>query len=339
MKIYDIITESQILNEQLSVFVRMLEQVIDKGLGTKGLEYALSWLSKAVRGKGPAAAEELAEAWIKSAEKIGLSTDEAIKIGSAQAKEAGIADDVIKAARETAEGLAKRGRNSIFAKVKDKEQAFSLWYGARAAQVNKALTIYGIFEPIAECAWNIFQLYKMREEGNPKLQDINTLSYAVQYYIDECVKRVVTVWAGNKVIGKVMGQWVPGIAYNIPLFGKLLQQLDPIYNKITPAAQAAFKVWMATPDGQQALAKWLVGDAMFFGTDTKIPFGPTWQKVVLNPLSGMTKTGYDHILRMIGSDKAAPDYKPDPNSKDAGAIWQNYDMKTGKRLEKPIRLN
>ena len=338
MKIYDIVTESQILNEQLGTFVQMLEKIIDKGLGVKGLEYALTWISKAVRGKGPAAAEELAEAWIKAAEKMGMSTDDAIKIGSDQAKAAGIADDVILAARETAEGLAKRGRNSVFSKIKDKEQAFSLWYGVRAAQVNKALTIYGIVEPIAECAYNIFQLYEMREQGNPQLQDNAKLSYAVQYYIDECVKRVVTVWAGNKVVGTVLGKWVPGIAYNIPILGKLFQQLDPIYNKITPAAQAAFKVWMATPDGQEALAKWLVGEAMVPNTEWKIPFGQTWQKLVLNPLSGLTHTGYNHILRMIGSDKAAPNYKPDTPS-DSPKVLQNYDMTTGRKLDTPKPLN
>jgi hypothetical protein len=86
------------------------------------------------------------------------------------------------------------------------------------------------------------------------------------------------------------------------------------------------------------LAKWLVGEAMVPYTDWKIPFGQTWQKLVLNPLSGLTHTGYNHILRMIGSDKAAPDYKANPDVK-AKKFTQDYDMATGKKLDKPIPLN
>ena len=337
MKIYDIITEQQ-LNENAVImagFSQILKYVASRE--GQGIERALAWVSNRLSGSR-GAAEGLAEAWILTAEKLGMTADDAIKLGAGQARKAGITDDVIEAAERAATALADKKAGSIIGQIKNPTSAFNFWYGAGAARINAALTTYGILEPIAECAYNIFQLYEMREKGEPALQDNAKLSYAVQYYIDECVKRVVTVWAGNKVVGTVLGKWVPGIAYNIPIFGKLFQMLDPVYSKITPAAQAAFKVWMATPDGQEALAKWLVGTAMVPGTDWKIPGGPTWQKLVLNPLSGLTHTGYNHILRMIGSDKAAPNYKPDTPS-DSPKVLQNYDMATGKKLDTPKPLN
>ena len=332
MKIHDIIAESQNLTENMLVFGQMLKYVVSKS--GAGLGRALEYVAKAFSSKP----DKLADAWILTAEKLSMSADDAIAAGVAAAKKSGIADDVIIAAEAKAQAIATKKLGSVWGQLKTPESKLNFYYGAGFSTINNTLTFLGIAKPIYDCATKIMNAYKLRDEGEPELQDIEKLSWVVQYYIDECVQSVGALLLGNMVLKTVVGKWVPGIAYNIPLLGKLFQKLDPIYSKITPAAQAAFKGWMLTADGQQAVAKWIVGEALVPGTDWKIPFGPSYQQYILNPLSGLTKTGYDHILRQLGSDKAAPLPKPADLDGKETTIWQNYDM-TGRKLDKPIPLN
>jgi hypothetical protein len=332
MKIYDIITESQHLSESLIIFGQMLKYVVSKG--GAGLDHALAYVSKKYISKP----DDLAAAWILVAEKLSMSADEAIALGLAAAKKAGVADDVVTAATSKAEAIAKKKLGSIWGQLKTPQSQLNFYYGAGFSRLNAGLTFFGIAKPVYDCAQKILYAYQLRDEGNEELQDINKLSWVVQYYIDECVQQVVTTLLGNKILKTVVGKWVPGVAYNVPILGKLFQMLDPVYSKLTPAAQAYFKYWMLTGEGQEAVSKWIVGQAIVPGTDWKIPLGPTYQEYILNPASGIAKTGYDHILRQMGSDKAAPLPKPAGSTGKETTIWQNYDM-DGKKLDKPIPLN
>ena len=335
MKIYDIIAESQQLNEAGYLFGVYLNRAIPKGI--QAIEHVMKWFAEKLVGK-PKAIDDLAEGWAVLAEKTGMSSDEAIRIGSRQAKAAGHADDVIEAAARRAEELIQKAANTPWAKLSNPNSAFNFWYGTRAAEVNKWLMAYGILQPVAECAYEIFKLYKMREEGHPELQDLNKLSWGVQWHIDQCVKQVASLIAGNFLLKKLVTNWVPGVAYNLWPVGKLFQALDPIYNKLPPAATAAFKVWMMTDDGREALAKYLVGEAMIPGTEWKAPGGKYWQKVI-DILSGLAKTGYDHVLRWTGhGDLAKP--LPDPNANTDKPASTNrlygprrHDMGTGELLK------
>ena len=94
---------------------------------------------------------------------------------------------------------------------------------------------------------------------------------------------------------------------------------------------AAFKVWMISNEGQEALAKWLVGQAMIPGTDWKIPFGPSYQKLILDPLGGIAMTGYNKILKWTGSDKMIPEPGGDKDKKTEPTIKGPDNYNTGLR--------
>jgi hypothetical protein len=312
MKIYDIIAESQQLNENVLIMTgfRQLLKYVSSRNG-QGLEHAMEWIAKRLAGKA-GAAEQLAEAWILAAEKVGISEAEAVALGAEKAAKAGIADDVIAAAKRAADKLIEKRANSVWGQLKTPDSKTNFWWGASWKTINAGLTFWGIVEPILECKENIMKLYEMRERGEPELQDLNKLNWAVQWYIDKCVQQVVSIWAGNKIVGKVVGSWVPGVVYNIPIAGKLFGKLDPLYSKLTPVAQAGFKTWMMTSDGQEALAKWIVGEAMLPGTEWKIPGGEWYKKAILNPLSGLALTGYNKISRYLNPNN--PNIPPDPNA-------------------------
>lgn len=331
MKIYDIISESQQLNENVIImtgFKQILKYVSSRG--GQGLEHAMEWIAKRLAGKA-GAAENLAEAWILAAEKVGITEAEAIAMGAERAAKAGIADDVIVAARRAAEKLIEKRASSVWGQLKTPDSKLNFYYGLTFKNINKGLMFWGIGEPIYDCVTKILNAYELRDSGNEELKDPAKLQWVVQYYIDQCVKQVVSLWLGNKIVNKVIGSWVPGVAYNIPIAGKLFQQLDPIYTKVTPAVLAAFKVWMISNEGQEALAKWLVGQAMIPGTDWKIPFGPSYQKLILDPLGGIAMTGYNKILKWTGSDKMIPEPGGDKDKKTEPTIKGPDNYNTGLR--------
>jgi hypothetical protein len=336
MKVFDIITESrQQLNEQLWRFGQMIEYAV-KNNGV-GIERALAWIADKVAGKS-GAAKELAEAWMLTAEKTGMSSSEAISRGSAAARTSGLADDVIVAAQAEANILAKARANSVWGKIKTGTEAAEFYYGATLNTINTGLKWWGVIEPIYDCITGILKVYRMHDEGHPELQDKDKLQWAVQWYIDNAVQRIVAQKLGRLFIGGILGK--NGIQ-RIPLLN--LDAFNKVYNLASPAAQAAFQAWMITDAGQQSLARWLVGEAMIPGTDWKVPGGAAFRAMITDPLSGLAKSGYDAVLRAVGSDKAQQLPKPkDPNAKvekpapgSFGSLSQRkFDLGTG-RAEDP----
>ncbi len=313
MKIYDIIQESQPLTEMRFVVTTAIDYAITKGVGA--IERVLTWLAGRVASK-PKAADELAEAWVYLAEKSGMSVEEAIVVGSRSAKDK-VSDDVIRLASEKARVLGEKLNDTMWRKLKDPNSAFNFWYGLGMKKVNQALIAYGILEPVSECIWEISKLYKMRAEGHPELQDINKLSWGVQWHIDQCVKQVASLLAANLLFGQLVKKWVPGTISILWPLNKLFAALDPLYKTATPAALALFKGYMMSDAGREAVAKFLVGELMVPGTDWKVPGGKLWQNVI-DTLSGLAKTGYDHVLDATGhSNLTKPLPTPDDKKSDA----------------------
>ena len=336
MKVFDIITESQQLNEQLWRFGQMIDYAVSKG--GAGIEQALVWIAKKVLGKENAA-KELAEAWMVTAEKAGISSSEAISRGSAAAREARIADDVIAAAQAEARVLAKARAETVWGKITSGTQAAEFYWGANWATINRGLKWWGILEPIYDAATGILKVYRMRDEGHPELQDKNKLQWAVQWHIDNAVQRIAALQIGRILIGGVLGK--SGIQ-QIPLLN--FSAFNKVYDLATPAAQAAFQAWIITDAGQQSLAKWLVGEAMVPYTDWKVPGGALFRGMITDPLSGILKSGYDAVLRAVGSDKAQQLPKPkDPNAPipkpAAGSFGEltgrKFDLGTGRAKDDP----
>jgi hypothetical protein len=308
MKITEVITESrQQLNEQLWRFTQMIEYAVSRG--GVGIEQALLWIAKKVAGK-PGAAKELAEAWMVTAEKAGISSSEAIAQGSAAARSSGLSAEIIAEAEREAAILARARANSVWGKIKTGAEAGEFYWGATLNTINTGLKWWGILEPIYECVTGILKVYRMHDEGHPELQDKAKMQWAVQWYIDNCVQRVTALLAGRMLIRGVLGK--DGIQ-RVPLLN--FSAFNKIYDLASPAAQAAFQAWMITNDGQQALAKWLVGEALVPGTDWKVPGGALFRGMITDPISGLVKSGYDAFLRAIKSEKAQQLPEPkDPNT-------------------------
>lgn len=322
MKVSELLNESQVLNEQLNTFIRLLEMVVEKGLGTKGLQQALAWISKAVVGKGGGtAAAELAEAWVLSAERMGMSSAEAIAMGERQALAAGVDRTVVDSARASAVNLAKTrasiGGEGLLAKLGDKTQVVKSMLGSKYALLDGLLKTYGIAQPIIECVLEINECYKRWDSKtdpeytkNPAL-----LQGDVQHQIDKCVQRIVALWAGRKISGFVFGK--NGLQ-RLPFMGG--DKMSATLNTVGAVAKTGFTAWLDSPPGRRAFAEWVVGDTLI----------ASGFKGVTDFISGLFKTGYDKILDAIGSDKAPPKPEEQPSAERPGQT--RYDLATGRAL-------
>ncbi len=324
MRVKQIIHESLLLQEQMARFWTLLTYAVKndgKGIGAT-TEKALGWLANAVKGK-PNAVEELAKGWNMTASKAEVALHEAIKVGRAEAEAAGIAKKVL----DEAEVLAyKLYKGKIMPKVRNAAHAAELWYGATLNLWNGVFLALNIGKPIMEMIYYIYIAYEKNEAGNPEYQG-NKLQWVVQWEINKCLREVVAAFAGHKIIGWALGP--NGIQMLAP-FG--WGPIGKAFNMLSPAAQAVFQTWFFSDEGKTAFANWLVGKALFYGTDTKVPFGPSFKSVIDSAGQVVAKTGYDAILRALGSDKAgqperAPEIKPFKSNLD------NIDMSTGRRLD------
>ena len=79
-------------------------------------------------------------------------------------------------------------------------------------------------------------------------------------------------------------------------------------------------------------------------TDWKVPGGAWFRGMITDPLSGILKSGYDAVLRAVGSDKAQQLPKPkDPNApvpKPAAGSFgdlagRKFDLGTGRAKDDP----
>lgn len=301
MKVYEIITESRILNEQLNLLIRSLEVAIEKG-SLSGIDAAvnngLKWIAQQLAKKGAQGANELAEAWYQTARMTGRSLDDVIAQGEKEAVAAGIDRNVISTAKAQANKLLKSTQPGMFAKLKTNAQKAQLFYGGKMEMINGVLTAWGIGVPILECISNIASVYERSDAGEPELQGAK-LQWAVQFYIDKCVQQVLAVWLGSKVAKFPFG---PNGIQQLPFLGG--PKMSAMFNAMSSASQATFLIWFQSEAGQEAFARWMVGEAL-------LPGGKMF-KGFADLVSGMAKTGYDQVLTKLGSDKAG---KPDPNVK------------------------
>lgn len=305
MKVYEIITESRILNEQLNLLIRSLEVAIEKG-SLSGIDAAvnngLKWIAQQLAKKGAQGANELAEAWYQTAKMTGRSLDDVIAQGEREAVAAGMDKNVINTAKAQANKLFKSSQPGMFSKLKTNAQKAQFFYGEQFNVINWVLTAYGIGTPIMECIANIASVYERSDAGEPELQGAK-LQWAVQFYIDKCVQQVLAVWIGGKMAKFPFG---PNGIQQLPFLGG--PKMSAIFNAMGQAAQASFLLWFQSDQGQEAFARWLVGEAL-------LPGGKMF-KGFSDLVSGMSKTGYDKILTKLGSDKAGkpdPDVKPTPS--------------------------
>lgn len=316
MKVHEIITESTILNEQLRGAIQAIELALSRG-GIAAVEQELIAFGRILAGKsGKTVVDELAEAWVKTAELSGMSAENAITLGSNSARTGGVSAAVIADAEKAALALAKKRGVGVIT-VGDKVAAAKAWFGTGLGTVNQILTAWSIGQPVMECVGFITEAYKKHDAGDPEYQGAK-LQYVVQFEITKCLQSVLAIWAGNKIIKGVMG---PNGIQRLPFQGG--PNISQLYNGLGEAGKAAFMVWMQTDEGKTAFAQWLLGNTM-------LPGGRAFAWVT-EALGGWVKTGYDKILKQLGSDKAGEppvskpiEAKPRPQTR--------YDLSTGRAL-------
>jgi hypothetical protein len=321
MKVTEIITESQVLNEQVGIFLRYLTTALERGSGAE-VDAALLWLSKQLVGKNAAsAATELGEAWARTAMKMGTSIDEVIILGEKQAVNARIPQTVIDAAKKQATKLFAQETGQatgMLAKLGNETQIVKSWLGSKFDLVDNLLKLYGIAEPIYTCIISINADYARWDSkqdpdytANPKLLQGDT-----QHHIDVCVRKILALWAGRKISGFVFGK--NGIQ-QLPFLGGA--KMSAMFNSLGAGSKLAFTAWLDSDIGRQAFAEWVVGDTL----------AAAGFRGVANVLSGLTMTGYNKILTAIGSDKAPPPVEPmAPSAPRPGQT--RYDFSTGRPL-------
>lgn len=299
MLVKEIIKESQLLQEQIARFWMLLNYAIKtEGPGIGRLaEKALEWIASSVKGK-PNAAEELAQAWVMTAEKTESTIANAIETGGKQAASQGVPIATLEKAERLALQLYGKNARKLIPQIKNAAQMGQIWWGASTQAFNTVLTTIGVSKPILTMLYYIYEAYEKNEEGDPEYQGAK-LQYIVQWEINKCLEEVIGLLAGRGIIAWALGP--KGIQMLAP-FG--WGPIGKAFNLLNPGAQAAFQAWFISPAGQESFAKWLVGTAVIPGTDTKVPFGPTFKEVVAFVGGHVVKTGYDAILRALGSDKA-----------------------------------
>lgn len=300
MKVKEIIIESQILQEQLIRFGMLLNYAIKtNGKGISGLvEKALEWLAKNVKNN-PNAAEELAAGWVKTAQKAEVGINSAVRAGREAAEAAGIPKSIL----DDAEAIAIRNYGGkLLPKIRNATEAAQIWWGASLGTINSLLMWFGVLQPIAECVYYIMLAYKKHDEGHPEYQD-KKLQWVVQFEINKAVAEVSAILIARGTLAWALGP------KGIQLLGPLgWGPIGKAFNLLNPAAQATFQAWFLSPPGQEAFSQWLVGNSILAG-------GQTYKEVTDWVSGHIVKSGYDAILRALGSDKAqqppkAPEIKP-----------------------------
>lgn len=154
----------------------------------------------------------------------------------------------------------------------------SLVLGSKANTIIKWAYAAGIVVPMITTANEIYSL-----NGQLKAGKVAPAEYEkqVQYWLGKCVTEILAIGAFNVAL-----KGGAGILKGIPFLGAPLGNL---INKMTPAASAAFSVWLATPGsmgGQESFTKWFVGES----------FLPGVAEVARNWLGAWVKQGYDALL-------------------------------------------
>ena len=277
MKVYDIIVEAPVnVNAYLAILNRMASVTeIDKILGN------LARLVKSTRFT----AEEIADSWVASANKSGLSLEEIVVMGERELRAAGVEEALIKKALQKADAIEP----GIYAKVIARARAdmsYGAWLGNSLESVTKYANLIGISAPILICIENIGKEYYTYQKSAKTPADYETFQHSSQYWINKCVGEVAALIVGNFLIARIFsipGGW-PGFTG--------AKQLGPIYTGLTRAAQITFMTALMSDEGRLWLARMFVADTLNLpvAVGGRIEQQPI-QKVIRDTVGGWITSG------------------------------------------------
>ena len=182
MKVHEIITESQILTENLSrVLLNVLERV-----GVADFDRALAYLARSVVGKTDVAVgKEMAEAWLAASKKTGLPFEDVVAAGQRELNTAGVNRTVVDAALAEAERIAPGLWSRIMSRLgkagtkAEHEAAAKSIFGSKFDFVSALAYKLAIWGPVAECAYHLIDLKRRRDSGDPEYQNDATYVYCI----------------------------------------------------------------------------------------------------------------------------------------------------------------
>lgn len=316
MKVYDIIVEAPVnVNAYLAILNRMVSvSEIDKILGN------LARLVKSSRFT----AEEIADSWVASANKAGLSLEEIVVMGERELRAAGVEEALIKKALQKADAIEP----GIYAKVTARisaDMSTGAWLGKSLESVTKYANFIGISAPILICITNIGKEYTTYQKSAKTPADYETFQHSSQYWINKCVGEVAALIVGNFLIARIFsipGGWAGFTG---------AKQLGPIYTGLTRAAQITFMTALMSDEGRLWLSRMFVADLLFnvpVAVGGRIEQQPI-QKVIRDTVGGWTTSGLGWV-----KDKAQKVTDPaGAAKKDADAAAQDAAAKAKSAAE------
>ena len=278
MKVYDIIVEAPVnVNAYLAILNRMVSvSEIDKILGN------LARLVKSSRFT----AEEIADSWVASANKAGLSLEEIVVMGERELRAAGVEEALIKKALQKADAIEP----GIYAKVTARisaDMSTGAWLGKSLESVTKYANFIGISAPVLICIENIGKEYYTYQKSAKTPADYETFQNSSQYWINKCVGEVAALIVGNFLIARIFsipGGWAGFTG---------AKQLGPIYAGLTQAAQITFMTALMSDEGRLWLSRMFVADLLFnvpVAVGGRIEQQPV-QKMIRDTVGGWTTRG------------------------------------------------
>jgi hypothetical protein len=245
MKVYDIIVEAPVnVNAYLAILNRMASVTeIDKILGN------LARLVKSTRFT----AEEIADSWVASANKSGLSLEEIVVMGERELRAAGVDDALIKKALQKADAIEPGIYGKVTARI-SADMSTGEWLGKSLETVTKYANALGISVPILLCIKNIGLEYSDYQKSAKTPADYEKFQHSSQYWINKCVGEVAALIVGNFLIARIFsipGGW-PGFTG--------AKKLGPIYTGLTRTAQITFMAALMSDEGRLWLARMFVAD-------------------------------------------------------------------------------
>jgi hypothetical protein len=237
MKVYEIISESRILNEESTWM--LVVRAASKGSGI--LADVLRAISAEVK-VGSKTSSELAEAWVAAARTTSKDIEEVIKSGRKIAKDAGVADDAIRAAETEARASAKL--------LADYDKML-LPLGERIPNWLPTL-INGL-----AISTPIYNYFKKMEEWGKKGLSKEQLEEHKRIELGILLTEMASLFVGGKIVNSA-GGIVKFLSKVLPT--KPYNAVVAIIDKITkPAAKAAFAAWLGTDAGRMWLATTTLG--------------------------------------------------------------------------------
>ena len=275
MKVYDIIVEAP---SNAAAYLAVLRTITN----ATEIDKALAYLARLVKGSR-FTADEIADSWVASANKVGLTLEEIVVMGHRELRAAGVDDALIKKALQKADAVEP----GIFAKVTARIKAETIptgnWLGKSLETVTKYANALGISVPILLCIKNIGLEYADYQQSEKTPADYEQFQNSAQHWINKCVGEVAVLITGNFLIARIFsipGGW-PGFTG--------AKQLGPIYLGLTRAAQITFMTALMSPPGREWLARMFVADTFNLpvAVGGRIEQQPV-QKVIRDTVGGWT---------------------------------------------------